>query len=360
MAKADHVRLFIPGPVEVHPEILAEMARPMIGHRQEVYRALHRDVRAGMQWLFSTKNDVIVSTSSATGVWESCARNGIRKGCLHLTNGNFSERWEETTRLCGKPLGVYALDWGKAHRAEVVMRELETGKYDAIAIVHSETSAGVMDPLEEICEVARRFDDVLIFVDVVSSLATVPIDVDRLGIDVCLAGVQKGVGVPPGLALYSLSQRALDRSKSVADRGYYFNWEILSKHSGHDETPATPPIPQLFALRRQLDRMRAEGLEARFARHRAMAERCRAWAQEAGFGLFPEKGYETIGLTCVANTRGIDVRAMAEHCLARGFAIDQGYGKLRGKTFRIAHMGDTTLADLEELLAVMTEFVGRA
>src|SRR5437879_1712175 len=109
MAKRDHVRLFLPGPVEVHPEVLAAQTTPMIGHRTEAYRVLHREVRAGMQWLFGTKNDVIVSTSSATGIWESCARNGVEKGCLHLTNGNFSERWEETTRLCGKAVGAYAL-----------------------------------------------------------------------------------------------------------------------------------------------------------------------------------------------------------------------------------------------------------
>ncbi len=357
--KRDHVRLFLPGPVEVHPEILAECSRPMVGHRQEAYRALHREVRAGMQWLLGTKNDVIVSTSSATGVWESAARNAIVKGCLQLTNGNFSERWEETTRLAGCPVGTYALEWGMAHRPDVVRRELATGKYDAIAIVHSETSAGVMDPLEDLCKAAREFDDVLIFVDAVSSAATVPIEVDRLGIDVLLVGVQKGIGLPPGLALYSLSRRALERSKKVADRGYYFNWEILSKHSEKDETPATPPVGLLFALRRQLERMKAEGLENRYARHRAMAERTRGWARERGFGLWAEPGFESIGLTCVKNARNIDVAALAQFLLERGMAIDQGYGKIRHKSFRLAHMGDLQMDDVNELLGAIDEFLGR-
>jgi len=355
----DHVRLFLPGPVEVHPDILAEMARPMIGHRQEAYRELHRKVRAGVQWLFSTKNDVIVSTSSATGVWESCARNAIRKGCLQLTNGNFSERWEETTRLCGKPVGTYALEWGLAHKPDALERELATGKYDAVAIVHSETSAGVMDPLEDLCAVARKFDDVLIFVDAVSSAATVPIDVDRLGIDVLLVGVQKGFSVPPGLAFYTLSKRALERSLTMPDRGYYFNWEILSKHSEKDETPATPPIPQLRGLARQIERFKAEGLENRFARHRALAERCRAWAKDRGFGLHAEPGYESIGLTCVSNKRGIDVKALHDFLFERGMAIDQGYGKIRHKTFRLAHMGEIQMSDLDELLGAIDEFIGR-
>ena len=355
----DHVKLFLPGPVEVHPEILAEMARPLIGHRQEVYRELHRTVRAGLQWLFNTKNDVIVSTSSATGVWESCARNAVVKGCLQLTNGNFSERWEETTRLCGKPVGIYANEWGRAHKPAELRKHLESGKYDSVAIVHSETSAGVMNPLEELCEVVKQFPDVLCFVDAVSSAATVNIETDKLGIDVLLVGVQKGVGLPPGLSVYSLSPRALERSKKVPDRGYYFNWEILSKHSEKDETPATPPVPQLTALRRQLGRMKEEGLDNRYARHLALAQRCRTWALDRGFGLFAEDPYYSIGLTCIDNRKkGIDVGAMAKYLLDNGMAIDQGYGPFRHKTFRIAHMGDMQLSDLNGLLAAMDAFIG--
>ena len=352
---ASHVRLFLPGPVEVHPEILAACAQPMIGHRQEAYRALHREVRAGLQWLFSTKNDVIISTSSATGCWEGAARNGVKKGILHLLNGNFSERWEESSRLCGKKTGKYELDWGKAHRPEEVRRLLATGEYDTLAIVHSETSAGVLDPLAEICAVAKEFPDVLVFVDAVSSAATVPIDVDALGIDVMLVGVQKGLGLPPGLSFYTLSQRALDRSKGVEGKGYYFNWEVAVKSSKNDETPATPPVSQLFGLRKQLERIRAEGLEARWARHATMADRVRGWAVERGFGLFAEKGYYANGLTCVANGLGIDVAAMTKYLReARKIAVDGGYGKIKGQTFRIGHMGDHTIARVRSLLESMS------
>jgi predicted phosphoserine aminotransferase len=356
----DHIRLFLPGPIEVHPDILAEMARPMIGHRQEAYRALHREVRAGLQWLFSTKNDVIISTSSATGCWEAAARNGVRKGILHLLNGNFSERWEETSRLCGKKTGTYALDWGRAHRPEELRRHLASGEYDAVAIVHSETSAGVLDPLADLCAVVNEFPDVLLFVDAVSSATTVPIDVDALGIDVMLVGVQKGFGLPPGLAFYTLSARALERSKGLEGRGYYFNWEVLAKSSKNDETPATPPVSQLFGLRKQLERMKTEGLTARYARHAAMAERVRGWAEERGFGLFAEKPWYTNGLTCVNNGRGIDVSAMTKYLReTRRIAIDGGYGKLKGKTFRIAHMADIRPAEIDEVLAGIDEFLAR-
>jgi len=356
--KPTHTKLFLPGPIEVVPEILAEMARPMIGHRSEGYRDLHRAVRSALQRLFGTANDVIIATSSATGVWESCARNGVKKGTLHLTNGNFSERWEETTRLCGKPLGTYKVEWGKAHRPAELKRHLETGKYDSVAIVHSETSTGVLNPLEELCAVARKFDDVLLFVDAVSSAATVPIEVDRLGIDVLVVSVQKGFAVPPGLAFFTLSKRALERSKSMEGRGYYFSWEVASKHSDKDETPATPPIPQLRALRRQLARIEEEGLDARWARHRAMAERVRGWARDRGFSIFAEEPFWTVGLTCIANARNADVAAMAKHCKERGMALDQGYGSLKGKTFRIAHMGDIQPSDVDALLKAIDEHLG--
>lgn len=352
-------KLFIPGPVEVHPEILAEMARPMIGHRSDTFRTLYREVLGGLRALLDTKAHVFTSTSSATGVWEGAARNCVRKGTLHLVNGAFGERWEEVTRFNARPTGVYAVEWGKAHRADVVRRELESGKYDSVAVVHSETSTGVLDPLAEICEAARRFEDVLVFVDAVSSLTTVPIAPDALGIDVLLAGVQKGLGLPPGLAVFTVSERAMARSKTIPDRGYYFNFEVLAQSAAKDETPATPAISILYALRRQLERMREEGMPARFARHRALAERCRSWARDCGFALFAEPGYETVGLTCIANTRGVDVDALAKHCAGRGFAVDKGYGKVKGKTFRIAHMGDVTAKELDELLAAMDELLNR-
>jgi predicted phosphoserine aminotransferase len=355
-----HKRLFIPGPVEVDPEILAAMATPMIGHRSDSFRKLYKEVIDGLRALLATRAHVFTSTSSATGVWEGAARNCVRRGTLHLVNGAFSERWEEVTRLNARRTGVYAVEWGRAHRADVVKRELESGKYDSIAIVHSETSTGVLDPIAEICDVARRFEDVLVFVDAVSSLTTVPIAPDELGIDVLLAGVQKGFALPPGLAVFTVSERAMARSRTIEDRGYYFNFEVMAQSAAKDETPATPAISILFALRRQLERMRAEGLEARFARHRALAERCRSWATARGFGLFAEPGYETVGLTCIANARGADVEAMAKHCAERGFSLDKGYGKVKGKTFRIAHMGDVTTGELDALLAALDEFLARA
>lgn len=354
-----HKRLFIPGPVEVHPEILAEMARPVISHRGKDFQSLHRALVPGIQFIFRTQGLVLVSTSSATGLWEAASRCCVRRRCLHLVNGAFSERWEDVTRRCGRETGVLAVEWGRAHRAEEVERELRTGRYDAVALCHCETSTGVLDPLAEIAEVVRRFEDVLLLVDAVSSLSTVPIEVDALGIDLCLAGVQKGLALPPGISLCSVSERARVRCRSTptAERGYYFDLETLEEFGAKGETPSTPSISHLYALLRQVERLRAEGLDARYARHRRMAERCRYWAAERGLRLFPEPGFEAIGLTCIENTRGIDLKKVEAGLAARGAQISDGYGKLKGRTFRIAHMGDTQPSELDLLLGWIDELI---
>ncbi|MHC4392021.1 MAG: pyridoxal-phosphate-dependent aminotransferase family protein, partial [Planctomycetota bacterium] len=228
---------------------------------------------------------------------------------------------------------------------------LGTGEYDAVAFVHSETSTGVLNPLEAIAEVVREFDDVLLLVDAVSSVTTVPIEVDAHGVDALLFGVQKGVALPPGLACVAISERAHARAEQAENRGYYFDLLTYRKYHGRGQTPSTPAISQIMALRAQLARMRAEGLDARYARHRALTERAQAWALERGFGLFAEEGYRTFGLTAVRNDRGADVGAIAKRLFEEHDAvIDQGYGKIKHETFRIPHMGDMQSSELEAYL----------
>ncbi|GIW71672.1 MAG: aminotransferase [Planctomycetota bacterium] len=356
-----HKRLFIPGPVEVDPEVLQACARPAIGHRSTEFRALYRSLQPGLRWALGTEQPVYLITGSATAVWELAVRSCVRRRCLHLTNGAFSERWAQTTLDNGKEAGTLAVPWGRANRdLEALRRELERGVYDAVALVHSETSTGVLNPLAEIAGVVRQFDDVLLLVDAVSSATTLEIPTDALGIDILLVGVQKAFGLPPGLALCVASDRARARAATIPHRGYYL--DLLEFHRRHEQeqTPTTPALPQIFALQRQLARMQAEGLQARWARHRAMAERTRRWALEHGFGLFAEPGYEAPGLTCIANTRGIDVEKLAawlatEHQVV----LDKGYGKIKGQTFRIAHMGDLEPAALQELLGWIEQWLAR-
>ncbi len=197
-----------------------------------------------------------------------------------------------------------------------------------------------MNHLDEIAEVMRKHPDVMFLVDAVSSMAGSRIDVDAYGIDVCLAGLQKAFSLPAGLAVASVSAKALEKARTVPDRGYYFDFLEMLKYDERDQTPSTPAIPQINALDAQLDAILAEGLERRFERHAELARIVRDWAR-THFALFAEEGYESATVTCVENTRGISVADLNGRLAEQHAMISNGYGKLKEKAFRIAHMGDT-------------------
>lgn len=352
-----HKRLFIPGPTEVREEILDILKTPMIGHRSKEFSQLLEEVTPKLQKLFYTQGRVFLSTSSSTGVMEAAIRNCVKKKCLCCVCGAFSDRWEKIARANGKETERLEVEWGKAIKPAMVSERLEKGGFDSIALVHNETSTGVMNPLQAIAEVMREHPDVVFLVDAVSSLAGVKIEVDSLGIDVCLAGVQKCVALPPGLTLFSVSEKALQRTKEVDSRGYYFDFLVFEKYfAERKQTPTTPVISLIYALNRQLDDMFAEGLERRFTRHRELAEYTRNWAKEE-FDLFAEEGFRSQTLTTVANTRQISVAGLNEELGKKKVMIANGYGKLKEKTFRIAHMGDTTLEEIKRLLEWINEIV---
>ncbi len=352
---AIHKKLFIPGPVEVSQDTLQATAAPMIGHRDKAYAELHGSAVSKLRKVLYTEGDVFLFTSSATGVMEGVVRNLCAKRTLTAVLGAFSERWHDIALANGKEADRLEVEWGKAIKPEMVDKALGTGKYDLFCMVHNETSTGAMNPIEEIAAVMRKHPDVLFAVDAVSSMTGVKIEIDKLGVDVCLAGVQKAYGLPPGLAVATVSKRAIDRAKNVENRGYYFDFVEMKEYADKSQTPCTPAIGLIRGLDFQCDKMLAEGLDARFARHLAMAQRCRTWAVERGFGLFPEKGYESVTLTCIANTKNTDIGKLNSELGKRGFAISDGYGKLKGKTFRIAHMADCRPAELDEVLGHIDE-----
>ena len=350
-----HKKLFIPGPVEIAPEILQAMATPMIGHRMPEYARLHGQVTAGLKQVMATRNGVFLATSSAFGVMEGAVRNLVKGRCVNFCNGAFSDKWHDVTLRCGKEADAVKVPWGQPVTPELVEQALATGRYDTFTLIHNETSTGVMSPLPEIMAVAKRYPEVISVVDTVSSMSALPIPVDELGIDVCIFGVQKAFALPPGLAVFSASERALERAKGVEGRGYYFDFLEFAANDVKDNTPSTPCISQIYALAKQLERFFAEGLEQRHARHRALAAYVRSWVEERGFSFFVAEPYRSHTLTCVANTRGIDLKGLKGALGERGYAFDDGYGKLKGETFRIAHMGDLRLEELKEFIAVIDE-----
>jgi aspartate aminotransferase-like enzyme len=348
--------MFIPGPVNVHPDVLHAMAQPPINHRGGDFAKLFERLRPKTQALMQTKKKVYFSTSSAIGLMEACSRNLITKRALHLTCGSFSEQWQRISCDCGKDTDVIRVDWGKANKPAELKAALDKGIYDTVCLVFSETSTSVQNPLPELAAVIRQYPEVAFCLDTVSALGATPVLVDEWGVDACFASVQKGIALPPGFAVFSLSEKALARAKSVTNRGYYFDFLVFEEYALKSQTPTTPSIPHMYGLDAQLDRITQEGLENRWKRHHSLAERAQSWAT-ANMACFAENGYRSDAVTAVTNTRKLDIPALNRYLAERvNMVLASGYGKLKEQTFRIGHVGETTLAQLDTLLTEIERF----
>ncbi len=351
-------KLFIPGPTHVRDEILQAQAVGMIGHRAKEYSDLQAEVTPKLQKLLYTEQRVYLFTSSSSGVMEGSVRQASLKRVLNTVCGAFSKRWHQMTVDNGIPCDKLEVPMGQAITPELVDEALSKGDYDAITLCHNETSTGIMNPIREIAEMIHaKYPDVLILVDAVSSMAGVKIEFDAWGLDVCLAGVQKCFALPPGLTVCAVSDRARARALQVPHPGNYFAYKEMDKKYDANQTPATPAISLIQALNRQMDDILAEGLENRFARHLAMAELVRGWAR-THFALYGDEHYLSNTVTNVANTRGISVADLNKELGKRGAMISNGYGDLKEKCFRIGHMGDHQVADIQWLLEQINDILG--
>jgi predicted phosphoserine aminotransferase len=357
--KGSQLKLFTPGPVYVPERILAEMAKPNDTHRSKPYSEMHQRVEEGLKKLLYTSNTILISTSSATGLMEACVRNLVKadEKALFFSIGAFGDRWYKIGVDNGKIAIKEGVEWGKAITPEVAQEALDKDKYAVVLIQANETSTGVYNPMDEVIPVIKD-SGALVCVDATSSMGGIKIEVDKLGIDVCLASVQKALTIPPGLAVCSISPAAIEKVPQVKNRGLYFDFLELIKRNEKHQTPTTPPIPQIRALAAQLDYiLNQEGLEKRFERHTQLGKRTRIWARDVNFEMFPEKGYESDTVSTMRNSLNIDIEKMVSTLLSKGYRIVNGYGDLKNKTFRIGHMGEITLEELEEMLKVLTEIV---
>ncbi len=359
-----HVKLHIPGPVEVSDKTFQAFRSPMIGHRGQGFKDLYAKMQPQLQQLLYTKQLVYLSTSSAWGVMEGAIRNLVTKKVLNCMCGAFSDKGLDVSKRCGKEAEGLQVEWGSPIRAEAIDKKLATGQFDALTLIHNETSTGVMSPLTEIAALKAKYPDVMFIVDAVSSLTATKIELDALQLDVLLAGTQKAFALPPGLSVFACSPAALAKAAKVKDRGYYFDFVEFQKNAEQDMTPSTPSIGHVFALSSKLDDFFAEGLDARFARHLKLAEATRAWAAKHGFNLYPEPGFESVTLTCVSNGarpggRVIDVAKFQKLVKEQGFLIDGGYGKIKGTTFRLSNMGDETEATMQQLYSAMDQALAK-
>jgi aspartate aminotransferase-like enzyme len=349
--------LFLPGPTDVAPEILAAQTHPMIGHRSPACSDLFARIQPRLQRVFQTEQRVLITASSGSGLQEAALRNTVRGRALVCVGGAFGERWHEMALANGLTADRLDVPWGRPHDPAQVAEAVRRSAYDAVAVVHNESSTGVENPVADIAAAVRQVSpDTLLLVDAVSSAGGVDLRPDAWGLDVLLTSSQKCLALPPGLAFAAVSDRALERAAGIAQRGWYFDFVLLDRHLKEHSTPATPAIPMLYALDAQLDRILLEGLPARFARHAQMAEMTQRWALDR-LGLLAPEGFRSRTVTAVVNTRRFDVAALDAHLAAHDMAIASGYGVLRQTTFRIGHMGEIQPSDVEQLLSAIDDYL---
>lgn len=353
-----HVKLHIPGPVEVSEKTFQAFRSPMIGHRGQGFKDLYASIQPQLQQLLYTKRLVFLSTSSAWGIMEGAIRNLVTRKVLNCMNGAFSDKWFDVSKRCGKQAEALQVEWGSPIRAEAVDKRLATGQFDALTVIHNETSTGVMSPLQEIAALKQKYPDIMFIVDTVSSMSAVKLEFDTLGIDVMLAGTQKAFALPPGFSVFVCSQAALAKAASVNDRGYYFDLVEFQKNAEKRMTPSTPSIGHIYALKSKLEEIFAEGLDNRYARHAKTAQMTRDWAKGHGFTLFPDEGFDSQTLTTVNNGakpggRVVDVEKLVSLVKEQGILINGGYGKIKGTTFRLSNMGDETEKTMKQLYATL-------
>lgn len=351
----DHPILFLPGPTEVERELREIMAQPLVGHRAAAFVAVVQDVCLRLRGLFLTAQPAAFETCAATALMEAGIRNLVpRSGrSLHLVCGAFSERWQQIASSCGRTTEALTVPLGQAHDPASLRERLQNGpQVDAVCITHNETATGVIEPLRDLAAVVHSTaPGTLVLVDVVTSVAGAELRFDDWHLDFAFAGTQKCLALPPGLCVYAVSERARRRASAIEERGFLLDLPRALAETNAGKTIATPCIPLVFALQRQLERIATEGLAARWQRHLALRDATMAWAGQRGFAPFvADAAARSPSVSCI-DARGGDVAALAQRASEAGFRIDQGYGALKGKAFRIGHMGDHDLPRLRQLLA---------
>ena len=362
------MRLWIPGPTEVRPELLAEMSRPMIGHRAPEMRELIERMDPHLAHAFGLDDgstaSVAAHTVSATGMMEAALR-GVGPRVLCLVCGAFGKRWFKIAQALGKDAHALEVPMGEAVSGDDLASLLENAPhFDAVTLISNETSTGVRTPLAEIATALERSPETQLLVDLVSYIAGAPVDFDRNRIDFGLAGVQKAFALPPGVSVVCASERYLARARELDSGSMYLDpVSIIDGHAAR-KTPSTPAISLYYALAKQLEDISGgvtlpeadRGLrgraawEARFAKHERMRARTLEWATSHGLEPLPAPEHRSPTVSCL-KSGALDVPAFLAGLEAKGQKVSNGYGDLKNKTLRIGHMGDHTEADLEQLLA---------
>ena len=352
--------LYLPGPTEVREDVIEEMAQPTFGHRMDRMTDLYTTIVEDTREFLGTDQQVIVLTASGTEFWESTTLNLVEDRMLVPTNGAFSTRQANVAERLGKTVDRIEYEWGEAVKPGDVREALESGaEYDAVGMVMNETSTGVRNPVEEIGDLLGDYPETYFVVDAISCLGGDDIDIDAHNVDCIFTSTQKAFAMPPGLAVCTVSDAAYERELEKDSASWYGGFQrCLDYYDRKGQTHSTPAIPLMLAYRKQMKHMLEEGHAARSRRHREMAAYTREWAREH-FDLYPETGYESQSVTCVANTRGIDVAETVETVSERyDMVFATGYGDLSEESFRIGHMGEHTVESVRRLTDAIEDVTG--
>ncbi len=348
---AGQVKFFNPGPVWVRPEVLQALGGPMMSHRSAAFSELYGRILQKLPKLFRTAGQAHTLATSATGVWEAALVSCVEGPVLACCNGAFSDKWGEMSQRLGLDTTILKAEWGKPILADDVKKRLAERKYQAVTVVHNETSTGTISDLPAIAKVVHESSDALLFADVVTSLAATRVEADAWGLDVAVCGSQKAMALPPGIAVFSVSEKALAAARAKKHRGLYLDLLDVEAFGKKSQNPTTPSLPLLYAMDVQLDHILAEGLENRWARHHAMLAAVEEWAPKAGFRFLPEKGSHSPSVSSLFPPEGVSPEELNKAMKKAGFTPGSGYGKFKATNIRIGHMGDVDVASVKNVLA---------
>jgi len=346
---------FLPGPTEVREEIMAAMNRPMLPHRGPQFEDLFCPLQERLRPVFMTERPVYVSSSSGTGMMEAAIRCAPQGRVLCLVNGSFSERFAHIASMCGREVDRYDVGWGQVHALPQLEQRLSMRQYAAITVTHSETSTGALNDVRTISDVAHKHGCVCL-IDSVSGLGGAELRFDEWNLDYVLTGSQKALALPPGLALGVASAAFIDRAASVQARGVYFDLVELDAYARRNQTPSTPALTLFYALDAQLDSILAEGMETRWARHKAMSAKTQEWiaqiSNETGKRLsnIAPLGSQSPTVSTIRLPDDLPAERFTAAVAKQGVIVGNGYGKLKSATFRIGHMGDHTVETIQRCL----------
>jgi aspartate aminotransferase-like enzyme len=348
--------LLTPGPTPVPPEVLAALAEPVIHHRARDYRDIYERCLARLREVYRTEHDVLLYTTSGTGAFESAVANLTSPGNrqLVLSAGSFGERWAGMVKAFGADLVHARLDWGETPEPEDLRAALaDAGDVRVVYLTHSETSTGVVCDVQALTAVAKEAGAVVV-VDAVSSLGAVPLEPDAWGIDVVVSGSQKALMCPPGLAFASVSPAALEAASRATSPRYVLDWERTRKAQAKLDAPFTPAVSIVRALDVALGLLLEEGLEGAFDRHARLGRACREGAKAMGLELFSPDEERSAVVTAIRAPEGVEGTEVVAQLRDRfGITIANGQGELKGKIFRIGHIGWFDIFDITTALAAV-------